>query len=335
MMLNTPLVVGAILPLSDASTLVEIFLSGLAKASIYIMITLGLTLVFGLMGVINFAHGSMTMLGAYLGGAIMVLLVSSGTGDFQRVFFLFIAMAIVFGILSILGAVTEVGFVQPLYDRSIVAQLLMLFGLLLIIEEMVRICLAFYDLNPTAVWREALFTKPEVFNTKMTVGVVSVNPLHLFQIVVGASFIIAVGGFLTKTKYGLYIRAGSEDSEMAEALGIDISRVFTLIFAIGTGITGIAGVLLMWDPTWGASVPMSLETLLIAFVVIIIGGLGSFKGTLYAGLIIGMVDAVMVWLFQNLIQFPNLPEITLFALLVLTLVIRPKGLFGVEEVGEH
>jgi branched-chain amino acid transport system permease protein len=91
----------------------------------------------------------------------------------------------------------------------------------------------------------------------------------------------------------------------------------------------------MWDPRFGASVPLGVETLLIAFIVVIIGGLGSFKGTVVAGLLVGLVDALMTWLFINYIDFPGLPELVLFLVLVVVLIARPKGLFGIAEVGGH
>jgi branched-chain amino acid transport system permease protein len=131
------------------------------------------------------------------------------------------------------------------------------------------------------------------------------------------------------------VRAGSEDSEMAEALGIDVRRVFTTVFALGAGIAGVAGLLLAWDPKWGASVPLASETLLPAFVVVIIGGLGTFRGTIYAALLVGLVDATMTWWFVNAVKFSALPEMTIFLLLVLVLIVKPQGLFGVAEVGGH
>jgi branched-chain amino acid transport system permease protein len=122
---------------------------------------------------------------------------------------------------------------------------------------------------------------------------------------------------------------------MVDALGIDVRRVFTVVFALGVGIAGVAGTLLAWDATWGASVPLAAETLLPAFVVVIVGGLGTFRGTVVAGLLVGLVDSTMTWWFQNAIQFTGLPEMTIFLILVITLIVRPQGLFGLAEVGGH
>jgi branched-chain amino acid transport system permease protein len=164
---------------------------------------------------------------------------------------------------------------------------------------------------------------------------VSVRGLALFEILAGVATVAVVWAFLTRTRYGLYVRAGSEDDEMLAALSVDVRRVFTLVFALGAGIAGAAGVLLMWDGNWGASVPLAAETLLPAFVVVIVGGLGTFRGTVIAAGIVGLADAVTTWWFQNYVAFTGLPEMTVFLILVVVLIFRPQGLFGVEEVGGH
>ncbi len=317
------------------STLVGVFVRGLSKSAIYVMIASGLTLVFGLMGVLNFAHGSLTMIGAYLGGLVMVLAVTGASGTVSRFAFFLVAVLLVFGALSALGGVIEVGLIRPLYDRPPIYQILLTFGVTLVLDELVRIVTLFYGLQPISEWQAALGTKPEPLTATIRLGSTRVSGLALFEILFGVVTVAAVWAFLTRTRYGLVVRAGSEDSEMTEALGIDVRRVFTTVFALGTGIAGIAGALLMWDPVWGASVPLAAETLLPAFVVVIVGGLGTFRGTVVAALIVGMVDAVTTWWFVNAIEFTGLPEMFIFLILVVTLVVRPQGLFGVAEVGGH
>ena len=315
--------------------LVEVVVRGLAKSAIYIMIAAGLTLIFGLLGVLNFAHGALTMIGAYLGGVVMVLTVGSGTGPWARLALFFVAMAVVFGLLAALGGSIEIALIRPLYDRAPIYQILLTFGVTLILEELVRIVVQFYGLQPIAEWQEALGTIPVFLDTSHSLGPISVRGLALFEILLGVLTVAAIWGFLTHTRYGLFIRAGSEDSEMAEALGIDVRRVFTVVFALGAGIAGIAGTLLMWDQVWGASVPLAADALLPAFVVVIIGGLGTFRGTVYAALLVGLVDATMTWWFVNAVEFSALPQMTIFLLLVLVLILKPQGLFGVAEVGGH
>jgi branched-chain amino acid transport system permease protein len=159
--------------------------------------------------------------------------------------------------------------------------------------------------------------------------------LILFEILAGIVVTGAIWLFLTRTRFGLYIRSGSEDEEMAEALGINVGRVFTIVFGLGVGLAGVAGMMLMWDPRWGATVPLGIDTLLPAFVIVIIGGLGTFRGTVVAGLIVGLLDATMTWWFQNVINFAGLPEIVIFLLMIGILIVRPEGLFGVGEVSGH
>ncbi|MFC4549097.1 MULTISPECIES: branched-chain amino acid ABC transporter permease [Halorussus] len=315
--------------------LASVFVDGLSKAAIYVMIAGGLTLIFGLMGVLNFAHGSLTMIGAYLGGLLMVTAVGGGSGPVTRLLLFFVALAATFAVLAGLGGAMEVGLIRRLYDRPPIYQILLTFGLTLILDELVRIVVLFYGLQPTSDWQAALGTKPAFLSQSVEIGGLSVAGLDLFEIALGALTVAALWAFLTRTRYGLIIRAGSEDAEMTEALGIDVRRVFTVVFALGAGVAGAAGMLLMWDPAWAASVPLGADTLLPAFVVVIVGGLGTFRGTVVAALLVGMVDAVMTWWFVNEIEFAGLPEMTIFLILVVMLILRPQGLFGVEEVGGH
>jgi branched-chain amino acid transport system permease protein len=322
--------------LLQPETLAAVLVEGLAKSAIYVMIAGGLTLIFGLMGVLNFAHGSLTMIGAYLAGIVMVLLVGGATGAWGRILAFFSALVVVFVLVGGLGGIVEVGLIRKLYDRPPIAQILLTFGVALVLEEATRIVVLFYDLQPTSEWQEAFGTKPAVLATRHSLGPLSIRGLALFEIVLGVLTVIGIWAFLTRTRYGLFIRAGSEDAEMAEALGIDVRRVFTVVFALGAGIAGVAGAVLMWDQIWGANVPLAAETLLPAFVVVIIGGLGTFRGTVVGALIVGMVDAVTTWWFVNVaITWIWLPDVAVFLILVGMLIIKPQGLYGVEEVGGH
>lgn len=328
-------IVSIVSDLLQPATLVEVIVNGLAKAALYILIASGLTMIFGLMGVLNFAHGSMTMYGSYLGGLVLVFLIGSGAGTFTGIGLFFVAVVVTFGLLAAIGGVLEYGLVRKLYDRPPTAQILLMFGVLLIMEELARIVVLSRDLEPGTVWQEPLGTVPGSLTTVYDIGPVRVWGIALFEIVIGVITVVGILLFLNRTKYGMIIRAGSEEQEMTKALGIDVRRVFTVVFAIGTGLAGVAGLLLAWDPRFGPSVPIGVETLLIAFIVVVIGGLGTFRGTVYAGVLVGIVDAVMVWMFQNHVDFPALPQITLFALLVAVLVVRPQGLFGIAGGGQH
>ena len=329
-------IVGDLLEFLSPSNLAGVLVDGLAKAAVFALIAVGLTLIFGLMGVLNFAHGSFTIVGAYVAGLAMVLIVSTGDGIVTRIALFFVAVVVAFAAVAALGGVIETKLIRPLYDRPPLYQILLTFGLTLVIDEVVRMVVDFYGLQPRSAWQEALGTRPDWFRENHTYFGLTVEGMDLFEILLGVVVIAAVWAFLTRTRYGLFIRAGSEDAEMAEALGVDVRRVFTVVFGIGAGLTGVAGALLMWDPGWGASVTVGAEALLPAFVVVIVGGLGTFKGTVVAALVVGLADATMTWWFQNvLVTMSWLPEVVVFAILVGVLIVKPRGLYGVQEVGGH
>ena len=338
---DAPLVADVVSRFFRPDTLARILIEGLGKAAIYFIIAVGLTLVFGLMGVLNFAHGAFAMLGAYVGGILMVLaFAGGGGGTVTRIAFFVVVAAIVFALLTAVGSVLEVGLVRPIYDRTPMYQILLTFGVGLILEEAARIVTSARGIQPEPTWSGAAQTIPQVLNDPIgplqaALGV-NIRGFYLFAIVSGVVVAVVVWLFLTRTLYGLYIRAGSEDAEMVEALGIDVRKAFTVVFGLGTGLAAVGGVFLMWDPTWGPSVMLNIDVLLYAFVVVVIGGLGSFKGTLVAAVVVGIADSFTTWLFHTgIVAFPGLPEVTVFLLLVLALILRPQGLYGVEEVGGH
>ncbi|TYL37604.1 branched-chain amino acid ABC transporter permease [Natronococcus pandeyae] len=333
---DAPLAIDAIGRLLQPGTLARIVIEGLGKAAIYFIIAVGLTLVFGLMGVLNFAHGAFAMLGAYLGGVLLVLAVSSGTGPITRVAFFVVVVAVVFALMTAFGSVLEVGLVRPIYDRTPMYQILLTFGVGLILEEGARIVTSVRGLQPEPSWTAAASTIPAPLESFHSILGANIRGFYLFAAIAGVAVAVSVWLFLNRTLYGLYIRAGSEDPEMVEALGIDVRKAFTIVFGLGTGLAAVGGVFLTWDPTWGASVLLNIDVLLYAFVVVVIGGLGSFKGTLAAAVIVGIADSLTTWLFNTgIVPFPGLPEVTVFALLVIALIVRPQGLYGVEEVGGH
>ncbi|WP_436900827.1 branched-chain amino acid ABC transporter permease [Halovenus halobia] len=333
------LALGAIDLLTSPGDFSSVIVEGLAKASLYLMIASGLTLIFGLMDVINFAHGAFTMYGAYIAAGLMLALVTAGMG-FGTVMFVFIVvLALVFGLLAGLGTILEVTLVRRLYEYPPIYQILLTFGIAITLEQFMRMIVEFRNIN-NGQWnfdwasprRQTLPSElgdAELFFIQFT-------NLQLFEILLGALTAVGIWAFLNKTRYGLFVRAGVEDEEMAKALGINVQRTFTVVFAIGSGIAGAAGVILMWDPLWGVSVPLALDVLLPAFVIVIVGGLGSFKGTIVASLVVGMIDALGTWAFTTgVIQFTGIDELMIFTILVVTLILRPRGLFGVEGMGDH
>jgi branched-chain amino acid transport system permease protein len=242
--------------------------------------------------------------------------------------------------LTAAGAALEVSLIRPIYDRPPLYQILLTFGLTLVFDELLTIVLELWDVNLSG-WGAPREVQPAFLSTSGQWRLdwlfgVRVNGMDVFEILVGAVVVAGIWAFLTRTRYGLYIRAGSEDAEMAEALGIDVSRAFTVVFGLGVGLAGVAGALLIWDNAWTLTPSLGAEVLLPAFVVVIVGGLGTFRGTVVAGVVVGMADAVMTWVFnEGIVTFTGLPELVVFLVLVFVLIVRPQGLYGVEEVGGH
>ena len=322
--------------LTSPDALLSFLLDGLAKSGVYVMIASGLTLIFGLMDVINFAHGSFTMMGAYFGGALVLVLVADGMGAGVILGMFLLVLILSFVLFSVIGALTEVTLIQQLYDYGPIFQILLTFGVSISLEEFMRMIVDLRLPGEAAYaqpWTAPLDqTRPAVFGSGgVDLGVVSLNGMHLLQVVLGAITVAAIWAFLNKTRYGLFVRAGVQDSEMAEALGIDVGQTFTVVFAIGSGLAGLAGALLIWDPLYTLRVALAFDVLLPAFVIVIVGGLGSFKGTVYASLIVGYVDATQTWMFNTgVLELAWVDSLLIFMILVIMLIIKPQGLFGIE-----
>lgn len=336
-----PLFTGELFDLfTSPSDLSGVLVEGLAKASLYVMIASGLTLIFGLMDVINFAHGAFTMYGAYIAAGLMLALVASGMGYGTVLFIFIVVLVAVFLFLAALGMVFEISLIRKLYEYPPIYQILLTFGITITMEQFMRMIVEFRDIN-SGQWNfdwatPRQQTLPSALGDTEQLWFIEYSNLQLFEITLGVLTVVGIWAFLNRTRYGLFVRAGVEDEEMAKALGINVQRTFTVVFAIGSGIAGAAGVILMWDPLWEVSVPLALEVLLPAFVIVIVGGLGSFKGTVVASLLVGMIDAFGTWAFTTgVIQFTGIDELMIFSILVVMLILRPRGLFGVEGQGDH
>lgn len=322
--------------LLQPSELVGVLVDALSKSALYIMIAAGLTVIFGLVGVVNFAHGSMTMVGAYLGGFLLVALAPGGALSMAA---FAVAAVLVFAVLTFAGGAVEKVLVKPIYDRSPIYHVLLTLGVAFVLDRLVALTATVLGIDVASPWQAPVDAMPDVLASTYSVAGASFRGLDVFEIAVGVVAVAAIWGFLQRTRYGLYIRACTQDAEMAEALGIDVPRTFTVVFGVGVGLTGVAGLLLAWDTAGllgqggGASILLSAAVLLPAFVVVIVGGLGSFRGTVLAGLLVGFVDALTTWLFVNeVVGFSSLPEISIFVLLVVVLALRPQGIMGSEEV---
>lgn len=324
--------------------IVETLIRGLGTAGVYALISVGLTLIFGLMGILNFAQGAMTTYGAYLGGGLLGLMAISGGGP-AAIAGLIGAGIVVFVVMGIFGAGIEYTLIRKIYDRPAIDQILLTFGLALVLESFIEILLELWNIDPFQEWLEPQGYGPSLVQTGsgFELAGVTFSGLKLFEFIVGAIVVVAVWLFLTRTRYGLYIRAGTEDDEMAEALGIQIRRVFTFVFGLGIALAAIAGLFLLWEPKFDLTISLGHQVLLPAFIVVVVGGLGTYKGTVVASVIAGIFAEFGNMLFVNDVTLfgfdfgglSTLPEMLLFILLVVMLIIKPTGLYGQEEVGGH
>lgn len=284
------------------------FVNGISYGMILVLAALGLSLVFGLMGVLNFAHGALFVLGGYVG---LATIVAVGPGLLGFVLALTVAPLVV----GAVGAGLERTVFKPLYDTEPIYQLLLTFGLAVVLEEVIKLI---WGSSPPAVP-----ARPAVFDGRLVLGSVGLPYYRVFIIVLGTAVVAATALFLSRTRYGLIVRAGVYDAEKTATLGLDVERAFTLVFAIGAAIAALGGVVYIYrslSPDLGSNI------ILQAFIVVIVGGLGSFRGSVLAGLLIGVV-----WQFTAV--YTALPSGTvIFLVMLAVLLARPQGLFGEAEV---
>lgn len=274
--------------------------TGLALGSVFVLLGIGLSLIFGLLNVVNFAHGAFYMLGAYVGVFAIGL-----TGNF------WLTLAIVPLVVGGIGVGVERYLVRPLYGRGIDYPLLLTFGLGLVLVEVVRIV---YGLDGVP------FDTPKELRGATDLGFGFFPTYRLFIIGITTVIVTALWLFIEKTSFGLVIRSGARDPEIVRVLGVDISRVWLIVFALGTGVAGLAGVLSA--PMRSVIPDMGTTVLVEAFVVTVVGGMGSLVGAVVAGLLVGLVVS-MTSLFA-----PELADLSMFALMAAVLLVRPQGLFG-------
>ena len=278
----------------------SVVIIGLSIGLLLFLLAAGLTLIFGMLGVVNFAHGSIYMVGAYL--AYMTV---SLTGSF------WIALITVPLIGALLGAVMEIVTLRPLYGREQHYQVLLTFGCVLIIEEAVRMIwgLDYKEVNP-----------PAILNTALHVFGMTLAPYRLFVIGFGAALAALLFYVIENTRVGIIIRAASIDPETVQALGLDVSRVRTGVFAFGAALAALGGAVAA--PLLPIELGMGFNIIIDCFIVIIIGGLGSIKGAIIAALLIGMVRALGYTIAPDWVDFAT------YSVLILVLLTRPQGLFG-------
>jgi branched-chain amino acid transport system permease protein len=276
--------------------------NALSQAALLFFLGVGLTLIFGIMRIVNFAHGAFYMLGAFVGYSAARL-----SGSF------WLALAVAPLVVGIVGALFELGILRRLYRRDESAFLMVTFGLALVLGEIIRL-----TWGPEALQVEA----PSAFAGVVFLFDEPFPTYRLFLAGAGIVVALAIWQFLERTRLGLLIRATSQNAEMVHALGIDVNLVRSAVFGIGCGLAGIGGVLAA--PLLTASIGMAAEMIIDAFVIVIIGGMGSFPGSLIGALLVAFVQVFGEY------YLPDLALAFMYLVMLLVLVVRPGGLLGKE-----
>ena len=289
----------------DLSILLIQCMNALQYGLLLFLVASGLTLIFGIMGVINLAHGSFYMIGAYMAYALAPFVAVTFGGGFFATLFVGLVLAV------ILGYVLEWVFFSFLYNREHLQQVLMTYGLILVFEEL-RSLLVGDDVHGVEI--------PAILAGKLALGDVMTYPVYrLF--VSAVCLVLALGMYLvfTRTRLGMMIRAGSTNREMVQSLGIDIKFLYRVVFAAGMAIAVLAG--MVAAPVSSVYPGMGNSVLIICFVVVVIGGIGSIRGALLAALLIGLVDTF------GKVLLPQAAGVLVYVLMALILLWKPDGLF--------
>ena len=278
---------------------------GLALGSIFVLLASGLSIIYGLLDVVNFAHGAFAMLGAYV-----VFLAISLSGSFA----VGIVSAIV--IVALIGMMVEFFLLKPLYGKDPLLPLLLTFGLSVAVPDLIKV--AFGLIGKPVPY-------PEALSGATTIGPLILSNYRLFIIFFTLAILVSLWLFLKKSDLGMIIRAATRDSLMVQVLGTNTSRIWTTGFAIGIGLAALAGAISV--PMMSATPDMGVEMTMVAFVVTVVGGLGSLGGAIVGGLLIGVIVA-----FTSLIA-GEYSSVAMYFCMAVILLIRPRGLFG--EMGRE
>ena len=278
---------------------VEFLLNGLVLGALYVLMALGLSIIFGMIGVINFAHGALFTLGAYAAFQVKDALGFAG------------ALVVAPVLVGLFGMLIEATLLRRLYLQDPLQGLLLTFGLAMVLEQGIRLV---WGLSPKA------FNMPPVFAGALTLGPLTYSKYRSFILVSVILLIVGLMLFLQKTPIGTIVRAGSRDPMMVRLLGISLTPVLTLVFGLGAAFAAIAGVLSA--PLAGVQPAMGVNVGTAAFVVVTIGGLGSFWGAIISGLLVGQVVSLSIY-FQ-----PRAAEASMYVLMAVILLLRPRGLMG-------
>jgi branched-chain amino acid transport system permease protein len=297
----------------DAVTIFIQAMNGIQYGLLLFLVASGLTLIFGIMGVINIAHGSFYMIGAYLAWSFM-----GWIGNFWLGLFVGVVVAFV------LGLVLEFLFIRFLYDKDHLQQVLVTYGLILIFSEL-RSVIWGDDVHSVAI--------PALLDGSIQLTENLAYPVYRIWLS-SVCIVIAILMFLgiQHTRLGMMIRAGESDREMTKALGVNIGLVYRFIFALGVSLAAFSG--MISAPISSVFPGMGGQVLIVSFVVVVIGGLGSIKGAMVAALLVGLIDTfgkVTTLHIFGVNIFPEMAGMSIFALMALILMFRPQGIFGREH----
>jgi len=296
---------------------IEQCLNGLQVGLLLFLLAAGLTLVFGIMDLVNLAHGSLYMVGAYFAATFSAL-----TGSFLA------GIALALGATLIVGMAVEVIAMRRLYDRDHLDHVLGTFGLILFFNELVRL-----------VWGPAGKTLPLPSWLNRSIEILPGVPYSMYRLaIIVVALVVALGLYVVimRTRFGMLVRAGASNREMVGALGINIKLLYTFVFGVGAALAGLAG--MMQAAILTAQIGMGENFLILAFVVIIIGGIGSIRGAFVAALFVGFVDTVGRTFLPEILKLvlspsaastaaPALSSMLIYLLMAAVLVVRPAGLF--------
>ncbi len=285
-------------------------INGLIFASILFLVTAGLSIIFGILRIVNFAHGSFYALGIYVTYSITRLT--------KNLILYLLSPFIAAVIVGFVGILFEIGLLRRIYGRGELFELLLTFGMIFVFMDIFRIG-----------WGSMPISDPTV---TFTLGTISIRGLiipiyNIFLIVTAAVIALILWFLIYKTKAGMIIRATSHDSEVTSALGVNVQRVYTLTFFLGSFLAGFAGGLML--PITGGWIGSDLEILVLALVVLVVGGMGSIKGALVASILIGITRAVGISLF------PKIELAIVYLIMVIVLLVKPTGLFGGAELERY
>lgn len=279
---------------------ITVIINGLSEGSLIFMTAIGLSIILGLMGIVNFAHGTLFLWGAYIFAWIY---------DLSNNFILSIVLALAVGFL--LGVIFEKLFISRLYGNTS-AQIMITLGIQIVFTELIRV---FWGAKQITVSRPSLLNGVSQF-----MGVTFVH-YRIFLIVIGVLLAIVGQLILTKTKIGIIVRAGVQNSEMVDALGINVNRIFTIVFAVGASLAGLAGA--FYGPLTGSLASnIGANNQLLAFIVIVIGGMHNYLGSAFGSLFLGLTVAIVAWFI------PTLSLVIPVLIMALVLIFKPDGLFS-------